>query len=364
MKSGKSLTDLAAELTRQKDARRDFVADTRELMFSAQENAIHLKGIGDFGVTEHMHRQIGDKLKIPAKYYDRMREEQPQLLNQNVQTWFEQEPERRMIRTLDGNARAFLGERFRALDNFELASAVLPKLQELDATVESCELTETRMYLKAIIPGIQVDIPPEGRDDFEWGEGHHMIDVVKPGIVISNSEIGMGSLNVQPAVHTKACSNLAWFSENRMRKYHVGRVQSNGGNAEDLYEVFTDATKELSERAFWAQIADLVTAALEGDIFEKTVKQLREARGMVIEADPVKAIEVVAEKFSLNDAERGGVLTHLVKGGDLSAYGVSNAVTRMSQDVDDYDRASELEKFGGQIIELKPKEWAVISKAA
>ena len=50
--------------------------------------------------------------------------------------------------------------------------------------------------------------------------------------------------------------------------------------------------------------------------------------------------------------------------GDLSRFGFHNAVTRYSQDVEDYDRASELEAQGGKIIEMKPTEWASIAKAA
>ena len=39
------------------------------------------------------------------------------------------------------------------------------------------------------------------------------------------------------------------------------------------------------------------------------------------------------------------------------------AVTRASQDVEDYDRASELEQLGGQIIELAPSQWKTIAEA-
>ena len=41
------------------------------------------------------------------------------------------------------------------------------------------------------------------------------------------------------------------------------------------------------------------------------------------------------------------MLRHLIEGGDLSAYGLVNAVTHFAQDVDDYDRATEFEALGG-----------------
>ena len=82
-----------------------------------------------------------------------MRTEQPQLLDRNVNTWLQSDGDRRMIRTLDGQVRAVLSDRYRRLDNFDLAENVLPILQRLEgARFESVELTETKMYLKVITP--------------------------------------------------------------------------------------------------------------------------------------------------------------------------------------------------------------------
>ena len=38
-------------------------------------------------------------------------------------------------------------------------------------------------------------------------------------------------------------------------------------------------------------------------------------------------------------------------GNDLSHYGLVNAVTRASQDIEDYNRATELERIGGVLLE-------------
>ena len=48
---------------------------------------------------------------------------------------------------------------------------------------------------------------------------------------------------------------------------------------------------------------------------------------------------------------------------DLSIWGLQAAVTRYSQDVDRYDRATELETAGGSIIDLGPGEWKVLVEA-
>jgi hypothetical protein len=52
------------------------------------------------------------------------------------------------------------------------------------------------------------------------------------------------------------------------------------------------------------------------------------------------------------DSEGAGVLRHLFVEGDLSAYGLVNAVTHYSHDVENYDRATEFESLDGKLIEL------------
>ena len=66
----------------------------------------------------------------------------------------------------------------------------------------------------------------------------------------------------------------------------------------------------------------------------------------------MKTVEVLAQRYTLNDAERCGVLRHLIAQAHLSGYGLVNAVTHFSQEVEDYDRATELQALGGKLIEL------------
>ena len=115
----------------------------------------------------------------------------------------------------------------------------------------------------------------------------------------------------------------------------------------------------------WKTIRDFCRASLEGDVFMDLVTRLRESRGAKIEGDVPKVIELTAQKFGLSDHEQGGILRHLIEGGELSQYGLSNAVTQYSQDAGvDYDRASELEHVGAGIIELPKNDWNQIAVAA
>ena len=40
-----------------------------------------------------------------------------------------------------------------------------------------------------------------------------------------------------------------------------------------------------------------------------------------------------------------------------------NAITRQSQDVENYDRATELERTGGKLLEMSNAAWSFIAEA-
>ena len=154
MKTGLTLEQLAAEITRQQNAKEDYVVNTGNLRFESygSELALHVLDsngadrIEPLEIGDIAHRQIGTHLSIPAKYYERMRSEDPGLLAQNVNTWLERTPAQRMIRVLDGKARAYLSNRYLRMDNYNIASAVLPILAEIpDVRIESCQITDSRM---------------------------------------------------------------------------------------------------------------------------------------------------------------------------------------------------------------------------
>jgi hypothetical protein len=342
MRQGRNILDLADELQRQQETKRDFVADTRAL--EIDESGMELDGLNGHkcGISSLAHEQIGQRVGIPKKYYDKMREASPALLAQNVNHWFRHTPERRMVRTLDGMVRAFLSERYRPLDNIDMAQAVLPSIAGMECQIISAELTDRRLYIKAVTKKLESEVRPG--------------DVVQAGIVVSNSEVGCGSVKVEPLIYRLVCSNGLIVPDHSLKKYHVGREY--GG--EDVQEFYRDETREADDKAFWMKLRDVVAGTLSQDIFARIVNKMREASERKIESDPVKVVEVTRERFGLTDDEKGQVLRHLIISGDLTAYGLSSAITRTSQDVPDYERATELERLGSEVITMPKREWEVI----
>ena len=352
MKAGKTLQELAMELDRQQAVKKDMIVDMGALSMNPGDTGLALQVTGgsmaaQYGINDIAHRQIGQTLKIPAPYYDRMRAEYPELLAQNVNGWFSRTPDtKRMLRTMDGTARALLSDRYRRIDNFEVASAVLPIISGMDgASVESCELTESRMYLKVVNPRVTAEVKKG--------------DIVQAGIIISNSEVGMGSVNVSPLVYRLVCSNGMIAQDGAVRKYHVGRANEGG---ED-FSIYRSETIEADDKAFLMKLEDSVKAAVDQARFAAIVDKMREATEATMEAKVVpQVVELASKEYGITEAEGKGILGHLIAGGDLSLYGLANAVTRQAQDVESYDRSTELEATGYKIITMAPALWRNLTR--
>lgn len=365
MKSGRTLVELAQEIERQSNAKRDMIARTDQISMvnwegdSAPKLMIGTDPDNSFAVNEIAHNQIGTFTGIPAPYYDKMHSEAPTLLAQNVNQWLHKAPTPRLVRTMDGTARAFLSDRYRPLENSDLAEAVLPVLMDMDLELVSAEITERRMYLKCVDKSINRDIPAGRR----MGDGSHTIfDTCVPALVVSNSEVGFGQLSVETGMLTRACTNLAFFAQSGMKRRHVGA--RNVLDTDNIQELLSDETRSATDKAIWLQVRDVVKGAFNEIQFDRQIAKIRETTDQKLEADPVKVVDFTAKRFGMSDSERTSVLRHLIEGADLSRYGLFNAVTRTAEDLTSYDRATDFERLGGQIIDLPRGAWQDIATAS
>lgn len=347
MKTGRTLSALAAELERQAASKKDYIADSRKLRMEVTQEGVIMQGVnGGMPLETIAHAQLAGALSIPKPYYDRMLSDAPDLLSTNVNRWLERQPAKKLVRCLDNRIRAILSDSYRPLDNLDLAEAVLPQLINLSAEVLSCEVTENRFYLKAATDKIQGMVK--------------VGDTIRAGVVVSNSEVGQGSLRVEALDYRLVCSN-GMIREQAIRKAHLGRGSRGQDAIEDAREWFRTETRIADDRAFFLKVQDATASMFDALRFEKRIQQYKDASERKIEADPIKVVEVTAKRYGFNDSERSSILTHLIKGGDMNAWGLANAVTRAAQDVESYDRATELESIGGDVIELSPSEWKVIA---
>lgn len=356
MKQGKaSIVDLAKELERQLTTKKDYKAPAGRLSVGVWDLpegprlAMEVGGVGLFGIKETAHDQIGEYTGIPSKYYDRIRTDAPGLWGENVNHWLKASGrEQRLVRTLDGDVRAILSDRYRPLDNHDLMEAVLPLITgDTDYRVASCEVTDRRLYVQVVNDRITTHVK--------------VGDEVQAGIVISNSEIGDGSLRIEPMVYRLSCTNGMIRGE-AIRKYHVGRAGNS--DLDNAIEFYRDETRKADDRAFWMKVQDAVRGAFDETRFLALVRQMEGATKDVLpaDADLPAVVQVVGSRFGFTEAEKKLVEGHFLRGGDFSRYGLMNAVTRSAQDVESYDRAIELERFGGDVLDMKTAELVVVRK--
>jgi len=342
-----TITELATAVDAARRAQKDLITDTRHL--SLVDSKLAVNGEGQYAVNDHAHRQIGGRVNIPAVYYDRMLTSAPELLAANVNHWFRNNPERRMVRTQGGTVRAFLSDRYQRVDNHHVLGVVLPVLKEhaSDLQFHSLALTDTRMYVKAILPTVKSEV--------------NVGEIVEAGIEFRNGEIGNSRFEAWPFMYKLACKNGARFETGGFSKLHIG---ARAEVSEDVYAMLSDETLRADDHAFLLKVRDMVTATLTQRSFDKLVDRAREATKENITGNPAQAVQVLGDSLGFSDEERGNVLRHLIEGGDLSKWGVANAITRTAQDLESYDRSDEFEGFGGRVINLPRNDWQRLAEAA
>lgn len=348
MKQGRTLPEVLTELKRQNEVKQDYIGAAEAFRLNEDGQTFTIGDEHSFGTTQLFHRQVASTLNIPAKYYDLMQKQKPELLAENVNAWFGDREQSYMVRTLDYGygqvARALLSDRYRRIDNLEIATAVLPLFAGQDGMeVMSCEVTENRLYLKIVNHRLEMAC---------------VGDTVQAGVVISNSEVGLGAVSVQPLVYTLACTNGMVVNSLGERRTHVGRAAK---AIEDSYNIYTDETLEAEDKAFMLKLRDTTLAAIEETRFAQIVDTLERSAGAKITGRVQKVVELTGKAYDLNQNEQDDVLNYLLRGGDLSLYGLSNAITRASQDVESYDRATALESVGWQVATMDAAQWREIN---
>lgn len=219
-----------------------------------------------------------------------------------------------------------------------IASVTLPVIGELpEARFISTQITDDFMYIKVVNPRLQADVVPG--------------DVVQAGVIISNSETGLGSVTIQPLIYRLVCSNGMVINDAKTRRNHVGRAAT----SEEDFSIYSNETLLADDHAFVLKIKDTVRAAISEARFAQAVSRMRASTEAMLDTKQLPAIvKLASSSFGITEDESNGVLEHLITGGDFSLYGLANAVTRFSQDVESYDRATKLEEIGYSVMTMPP----------
>ncbi len=394
MNKGMSLEGLLNEVIRQTSTKRDFVASTKEALRMVQSEGelwiVLLKeGSGElerFEIAENAHRQISTRLGIPWMYYNRLLADHTDLVVEQVNALFEREPETRLLRTMDGKARAFLSNKYRRLDNDEVLKEILPPIVQGDiaSTLISSNVGDDKMHLKVLFTddSLKQDLGPtterpgfsswdQNGDNVDLDAAHTVIarrdagrDIVRPGVIISNSETGHGALSMKGFFFRSFCLNGCVFGMEdafSFNRHHIGGKLVEGAG----FEVFSDETKRKQDELIIAQLNDAFGTMVDPARVQAMGDRLRAIKNGETVDDAFAAVDQLAVELNdLRESDKQGILESFLKDGDYSQWGMVNAVTEQAnREETTYKRACELEELGATLIHFSAQRWNKIATA-
>lgn len=398
-----SLTDLV-ELLKDQHARKiDLVVSPQHLRVD-QNGQLQVRGAdvlmeadgvtdpnGTYQPTDVFDDGLSGKLNIPRAYLRRMRETAPDLVAANVNGWLHGRrslgevvrpgADRKFLVRLfrgengPGVARAILSDRFGIMDNFDVVTAALEGIRAAGVDVDgediSADLSDRKMFMKVRVPGIGVladtlldgyrspfrDAKVDEQRNHGWnldrarqaaaaeGMTPEQEKLVYAGLEIRNSEVGDGSFTIVPVLTINVCKNGLTITTEALRRVHLGAKLEVG--AIDWSSDTVSKAREL----IVARTRDAVTSFLNPAFVQRMVDQIT-AQAVVELEKPQDTVEVVAKSLMFSAEETRGILDHFMRGGQMTAGGVMQAVTSFSQTLADADRAHALDDAALQVLEL------------
>jgi len=282
---------------------------------------------------------------------------------------------KRLIRCLDGSCRAFLSERFRVIDHLDMLKPSLAKVMELGAKPLEASLSESHMRVKVVDTSVWDAIEQKrmsgGNGWYAGGLGSqsylskvHASSVgdlpggpgtVHPIISLANSETGHGRFRVRLGILGAVCFNLATV-EDVIVQMHLGSKQEVG--------ILSQETIRMENEVIVAKALDAIEAAFTVDKFREIVRTIRNSQNVDVES-PKSAMEnIVKVSEHINDGDLDAMVNYFMRDYDNTIFGVGQAVSRFAQDIEDGDRASDVESLAGDIMMMRGKVYTAIKQAA
>jgi hypothetical protein len=377
-----TLEDMVALLRTQHEAKLDVVAPATNLR--ARGGLIHVRGAvqeitldgvtsrdGVFRPTSVFDEGVADKLGIPLAYVRKLRETRPDLYAANVNGWLHGKsirplvgdptvvhaPDARsfLVRAFTdpdggtGVVRALLSNGYGVMDNLDALVAVLDGVAQAGVQVEvgRCDLTDRRLYVQLKAPAIAAHAPEllKGyRSPFN-GQSGDALPVVFAGLILRNSEVGDGAWSLAPQVIVQVCSNGLTVTKDAMRAVHVG------SKLDDGVIRWSDDTARKNVDLVVAKTRDAVASFLSTDWLTPTVARLETQAGVPV-GKAADTITHVVKRLGFPQAHIDGILDHFIRGGQVTAGGVAQALTSYSQTVEDADLAHDMDAKAIDAMEL------------
>ena len=189
-------------------------------------------------------------------------------------------------------------------------------------------------------------------------------DTVQAGVIISNSETGQGSVCIQPLIYRLVCSNgmvVNDATDAEVRRIHKGRAYM----TDAPFQIHAQESLTASDGDFISKLQNTVRTAIDEAKLLQVLGKMRESKEMPLNTENLpQLIKLTGASFKVHEDEQEGIMRHLVADQDFTLYGLANAITRYSQDVPSYDRATKLEGIGYNVLNMPRDLFRRINQAA
>lgn len=364
MIKGSTIPELWTQLMDQQKEKYDYTTLANAVGFQISPDDGEIELVGKNGVhrpTPWFHTQLANFLQIPIAYYRKCLEKDPVLTVVNANRWLAASDKGRLIRTVGPTARAFLSDRYHIRDNALVFQALLKALKKLkdedpgfEFTVQSSNLSEDYMHIKLTFPSLAKEVPVAQPNNHTF-----VNQVIEPGVNMRNGEIGNSQTQLNVTAMVLACLNGLMMEKVHSSRHVGGRLDH---DEEIRYEM---DTMKADDNLFVLALRDNISHALNEALWLDRIETFSQASQRTFKAQPAEVLEAASKRFLMTEAETHGIMNQLFREGHMTQWGLAQAITHQAHELKDitYDRSTELEAIGGNIITLGAQEWNQVALA-
>lgn len=345
-----------ADLQAGKHQKRDVIANRASTSFNVIDGqftlGLDMPGSGRelFSVNPTALQQIGSALDVPLPFLKGLvGSANADLAGDLLNGLQERSPRRHLYRFMGSRLRAFLSDRYRDVDNFEIAGLLASMAQEQGWSVWDLRYADDGGHFECVLVDPRAEIELGGD-----APAHHNVRrmaQVYPTCRIRNSETGKGLAEVSWGFIDKLCAN--GFVGGALRgTRHTGQKLADG-----IVE-WQDDTRRAWYDSFRLELRDVVMNAMDPDKLCERLAPVEEVMNAKL-AEPAIVVERLGQ-FGLSEARGEALMALMVQVGHpmRTLWDLQWGITAMANpehgaQLDPFTVA-ELEELGGRVM-LDPK---------
>lgn len=339
MKKGHDIRQVVQQINKDVKSKKDYIVTLNALEVTTSNNTYPNLEFTDapdqYSLTDHSMNQLCGKLEIGTQYLRKCLPVSQELVAHNLNFWIKNTKSKElMVRTIERDsdelpniARAVCSNRYKRIDNDVVVTHSLNKLMDLGLDIKYINYDRDTLNVTAVNPKVEGEV----------SEG----DVVQSGVTITNSEIGSGSLMIQPFIYRLVCTNgmVAPRYLNRFYSKHVGKIIIDPSQDDQYITIIDKMQKQI----------DLVN---DNEVWKESFQKLKDSTKQTINSHQIVEL---AKKQGVTESERAQIferLNHYV--GDTfttTKYDLANAITNLGNDEEKSDQRSRFfQELGGLIV--------------